>query len=809
MGSFYDWQYAFPQLGYLILVAIPILYLLWALFRYRQRILKTLFNSANIEELSSARSPTSSWIKIVALCFVWIFACLALMEPRGDFRYPVGIAEQNKITVIKQNPQDILFLIDSSASMTATDTRDGKSRLATAKDIADEIIALLQGQNGAIYAFTGEATSLSPPTLDYLFLRLVLKQLDVNEGGISGTDFASALRKLQQNFWTNPAANKTTTLVILSDGEDTILENLKDEARSKARENILSTIKNSATSHLRVYTIGIGSSEGAQVPNMNFQGKPVISRLHDDLLKDLSQIGRGSYYSATSLSSLEIARNISEKLRENAIYDQQTATETVMPASREKEAMYDLFFQIPLALAIGLLLVILFFPDTAFKRTLVLLLIAICPINAVENPGTKAIALYEIKDYAKAMEIYQEILIKPIPPWEKNLVLYNVGTLLLAEKRWKEAQHIFEQISIGTDPSPFFVRYVKTNLAVAYLRESYDLSNTLEYDHDKIKHLANKSIQYLQEAAQAECSLEHLYESKNQPCTIPSDIKEMLSIATQLVVKTNEADRQRLLNELKNLEPVKTSEQRLQQLLIRYQLQMDELTLDIAAITTLQKDQTEWFPEAASNSLLEQSIKALKDNREPEARFYFHAAYNALNDLVIKEEKSPESVLSHLLSKEKQALTMNNLFMQIPGKNEAAIKMILDSQQPPLKQAGDFIDVSLDTQKSAFEDSYKCQWAPWNEVFPLFDQGYIQGNLAIDALSKGHHTIALEHQEESVKKWEEALEKLKQGKNQDKEPPAVPQSVQNTFNLVQEMQLNDIIPQPKGQPMQKEGELPW
>lgn len=352
--SLHDWVYTYPQMGYLLFLIFLILFLFRSLFSYQQRVLETFLTPLHIAQLSKRYSRTTFWLRMLVLCLIWIFTCLALMEPKGNFKYRYS----NNKEMQRQDwiiPQELILLIDASASMSATDTRTGKSRLDTAKEIAEELISHLSGQNGSLYAFTSDLSSLSPPTLDYLFLSLALKGLSINEGGAAGTDFASALEQLKKNFW-GIASNKEYTLVILSDGEDTILENVPEKDRLKAKDKILLPVKDALKSRLHVYTIGIGSSSGAAIPGLTFQGHPVTTRLHEELLKDLSLIGRGKFYSASSSSTLEILQGLVEEFQTNLLQAEKREHAVLSPQKDDSELVsYNLYFQIPLGIALLLL----------------------------------------------------------------------------------------------------------------------------------------------------------------------------------------------------------------------------------------------------------------------------------------------------------------------------------------------------------------------------------------------------------------------------------------------------------------------
>ncbi len=82
-----------------------------------------------------------------------------------------------------------------------------------------------------------------------------------------------------------------------------------------------------------------------------------------------------------------------------------------------------------------------------------ILFLMICCLVAASGisvePGDRARAFYAIKDYQKARDIYQEMLVNPFLPWEKAVILYNIGTVLMSEGRWSEAREHFNPLLLA------------------------------------------------------------------------------------------------------------------------------------------------------------------------------------------------------------------------------------------------------------------------------------------------------------------------------------------------------------------------
>ena len=195
--------------------------------------------------------------------------------------------------------------------MGVTDGPIGQSRLDYARDIADQIASQLQGEMVSLYAFTSVLTRLSPPTNDILFLRLMLRQVQINEGGVGGTDYLESLKTLREKYLLKPPA-QLKTIILLSDGGDTSYEAAQGEARQERLNAILSLAAPLKGSDLRIYSIAIGSAEGGVVPGVSNEGKPVRSTLDPDSLQSIAKNGNGTIYIANAMSAIDIAASLAK-----------------------------------------------------------------------------------------------------------------------------------------------------------------------------------------------------------------------------------------------------------------------------------------------------------------------------------------------------------------------------------------------------------------------------------------------------------------------------------------------------------------
>ncbi len=364
-----DIRYGFPEAAYLFFAVPLFLWLFWSLFQYR---LRRQMHFASPEILKVILIPRSSplfWGKSLAFCFAWIFAALALMQPMGYGYYPAGTTSIQSSThsqqaVRQRKAHEIILLIDASSSMSIADSRNNTTRLSFAKEIADAIVSRLKGQTAALVAFTSQITQLAPPTTDYLFVRQMLRELLINEGGIPGTSLIDALKELRQRFFSEPSTLRKT-VVLISDGGDTDIEASQGAEREKFIKRMLEPLEDSERNNLQVFTIGVGSVQGAAIPNISFEGKPVLSVLDADLLQKISKEGRGKYYFANEMSPINLAAEIVNAMGEESPAARKETLEQV--TNREDDLVHDFYYQIPLGLAILLLTGVLLLPDVSFN----------------------------------------------------------------------------------------------------------------------------------------------------------------------------------------------------------------------------------------------------------------------------------------------------------------------------------------------------------------------------------------------------------------------------------------------------------
>jgi len=209
------------------------------------------------------------------------------------------------------------------------------------------------------------------------------------------------------------------------------------------------------------------------------------------------------------------------------------------------------------------------------------------------------------------------------------------------------------------------------------------------------------------------------------------------------------------------------------------------------------------------------------------ARIYLEAAYFQIKRILRlweKKTEDPQTILEEAIEDQKNALSLNRMIEQLPNnnpENPGLDKVLLNFQQAPLTTMHPFLKKVILMQADSFEnrkDNFSnCQQKPWDEVFPLVEKGRQLAADAWNLLEKNPimRDQVMANQEEAVRYWQEALAKLKQKMNEEKQanlkekqPPPASSQLENALRLLQEMNQQDRRPHLEHAPV-KEGLRPW
>jgi Ca-activated chloride channel homolog len=270
---------------------IPLLLLpaLLILFYFRAYFLKNrdlkAFASKNsllkIVDPANTKLQVKRWVmRFLALFFI----ILALAGPQWGYQW----------RQLNSRGLEIIFALDSSKSMLASDVKP--SRFELAKMAIKDFLGKIPGNRVGLVAYAGTSFLQCPLTMDYSAFSIALDGLTIQSIPRGGTAISTAISNARLAF---KSATGSKILILITDGEDHEGDPLK-EARNAAKEAI------------NTYCIGIGSPEGVfielkdqsgnSILLKDSTGKPVKTSLNEQVLKGIATAGNGSYVKADGIS---------------------------------------------------------------------------------------------------------------------------------------------------------------------------------------------------------------------------------------------------------------------------------------------------------------------------------------------------------------------------------------------------------------------------------------------------------------------------------------------------------------------------
>ncbi len=246
----------------------------------RKKALSRFGDRELVRTLSGSLNLTVRFLKRILLVLAIFCLVLALAQPH--FR--------KKETRVERKGIDVMIAVDVSNSMLARDI--APSRLEKAKLELTELIQKLKGNRIGIVAFAGDAVIQCPLTLDYNAVKLFLSTISPELISNQGTSLARALAVSGQAFAEKEKEYKA--VILLTDGEN-------------HEPDALGAADRAAKSGIRVFTIGIGTNDGGTLPSEHSggdskkdrSGRTVISKLNENLLRDIASRTRGAYFRAS------------------------------------------------------------------------------------------------------------------------------------------------------------------------------------------------------------------------------------------------------------------------------------------------------------------------------------------------------------------------------------------------------------------------------------------------------------------------------------------------------------------------------
>ncbi len=281
------WEYEFLQpIWLLFLLLIPVYFFL--VWRLKGR------STGDIKFSGSMRTQKKvelKWVKKLRLALVifrvmaFFFLILALSKPFSWENYNTPETEY-------KNGIDIILAIDVSGSMMATDFLP--NRLVVAKEVAKQFVDERRGDRIGLVAYSKEAYTACPATLDYEVLKKQIDEVNPNDMGkmtAIGVGLGTAVARLRND------SLPSKVIILLTDGSNNAGEIDPITAANLAKAK-----------NVRVYTIGVGSNGTATIPENTPFG--VVNRtfkvdIDEETLQNIATITGGQYFRATDEKSLK------------------------------------------------------------------------------------------------------------------------------------------------------------------------------------------------------------------------------------------------------------------------------------------------------------------------------------------------------------------------------------------------------------------------------------------------------------------------------------------------------------------------
>jgi Ca-activated chloride channel homolog len=267
----------------------------------------------------------------------WRAAVPPLLILLGLIALIAAVARPQALLALPQRQLDLMLAIDTSSSMRATDL--APNRLGVAQNIAKQFIEGLPPYvRMGLISVAATASLAQSPTKDREALRQAVDRLDAQRGTALGSGIVIALSTLRpdadidvekmttgrssRQWYKDPSkpesaklepvpagSNQNMAVILMSDGKSTLGPDPKVASKLAADLGI------------RVYAIGVGTSQGA---TLKVDGMNMRVRLEEEALQETAKATMAEYFEASRPEDL---RKIFQTLNARLILEKPKQTE--------------------------------------------------------------------------------------------------------------------------------------------------------------------------------------------------------------------------------------------------------------------------------------------------------------------------------------------------------------------------------------------------------------------------------------------------------------------------------------------------
>jgi Ca-activated chloride channel homolog len=277
------WQFQYPQALYLLAI-VPLLVLLFIIYRsWRKKSIKKLGDARLINKLIASHSPARALVRFCFILLAFIAGVIAIANPR--------IPDESSSDAKKGI--DIVVALDVSNSMLATDLPP--DRMTRAKSFISKLIDALPNDRIALVVFAGNAYVQMPLTFDRSAAKMYVSTAGPQAVSSQGTSISEALEKSGVAF--GETSERFKSVILITDGET-------------HDQGALEKLPELAAKGVMINSVGLGSVEGAVIidpktrqPKTDEAGQVVVSKLNEDILRQLAAQTNGIYIHLTNAES--------------------------------------------------------------------------------------------------------------------------------------------------------------------------------------------------------------------------------------------------------------------------------------------------------------------------------------------------------------------------------------------------------------------------------------------------------------------------------------------------------------------------
>lgn len=192
---------------------------------------------------------------------------------------------------------EAIIALDVSNSMLAEDVKP--SRLAKSKMLISSLVDKMVDDKVGLIVYAGDAYTQLPITSDYVSAKMFLDNISPDMIAVQGTDIARAINLATHSFTQQEGVGRA--IFVITDGEDN-----EGGAVEAARDAL--------KKGMNVYVLGVGSPDGSPIPVPGSNrfitdnaGNTVVSKLNEEMCRQIAQAGGGAYIYVDNSSSAQSA----------------------------------------------------------------------------------------------------------------------------------------------------------------------------------------------------------------------------------------------------------------------------------------------------------------------------------------------------------------------------------------------------------------------------------------------------------------------------------------------------------------------